>query len=184
MLESSNPRWLRNDGFVRRQRGLPSSLCLCLLLDVLTMAGGHTACCVPEVIGSHPGGSFVVAPKSGTFHREVRRLDRDDVSLHEAAGRWPQHAEVVELHPGNGRCDLMVFAELTRVPSGVLSGRVDAVVFCEKLRGDGLGLPGLSSCNRSTEEVAGHQGKAGWSFHRLVAGSDVPTLLSNVSLLR
>lgn len=78
----------------------------------------------------------------------------------------------------------MVFAELTRVPSGILSGRVDAVVSCERLRGDGFGSPGLSSCKQSTEKVAGHQGKGGWSFHRLVAGSVALTLLSNVSLLR
>jgi hypothetical protein len=76
----------------------------------------------PEVIGAYPGGSFVVTAKSGVFHREIGRLDRDDVFLHEVAGRWPQYAGVVELHPGKGRCDLVVFAELFRVLSGALGG--------------------------------------------------------------
>jgi hypothetical protein len=99
-------------------------------------------------------------------------------------GRWPQYAEVVELHPGKGRGDLVVFAEPVRVLSGVLSGRVDAVVSCVRLRGDGLGSLGLSSCKQSMEKVASHQGKGGWFFHRWAAGHVVSALLFNMLLLR
>jgi len=54
-------------------------------------------------------------------------------------------------------------AELNRIPSGVLGGRVDAVTSCVSLRGDDFGSPGLSSCKQSIERVAGHQEKGGSS---------------------
>lgn len=113
-----------------------------------------------EAARAYPGGSFVVAAISGVFHRKIGRPDRDDVFLHEVAGRWPQYAGVVELDPGKGRCDLVVFAESIRVLSGALGGRVDTIASCVRLRGDGLGSLGLSSCKQSMERVTVIRGRA------------------------
>jgi hypothetical protein len=74
---------------VREQRDSSSSLCLCLLLEVLQWPEGMQLAVFPEVAGVPPGGSFVVAAKSGAFQRKAGSLDRDDVFPSPVEGRWP-----------------------------------------------------------------------------------------------
>lgn len=58
---------------VREQWVSSSSLCLCLLLDVLQGPEGVQLAVFPEVTEAHPGGSFVVTAESGVFHRKGRK---------------------------------------------------------------------------------------------------------------
>lgn len=125
------------------------------------MTEGFIACCVPQSGSSALGRVICCRGTSDVLHSKAGRPNRDDAFLHEVAGRWPQFAGVVKLHPGKEGGDLVVFAELNRVPSGVLGGRVGTIASCVKLRGDGFGSLGLSSCNESTEKVAYHQGVVG-----------------------
>lgn len=61
---------------------------------------------------------------------------------------------VVESMSCNGVVTWWFSAELNRVPSGALGGRVDAAASHVRLWGDGLGSPRLSSCDQSKEKVA------------------------------
>lgn len=65
---------------------------------------------------------------------------------------------VVESMPCDEGVTWWFFAELNRVPSGVLGSRVDTATSCVRLRGDGLGSPRLSSCSQSMEKVASSSG--------------------------
>lgn len=136
-------------------------LCLCLLLSVPTVVRGYTACCVPPDSQGALGraicrygkvcGLPTEGPKGWTVMTSFcARLWGDGLSSLRLSNCFWQ-----------GKCDLMVFAELNRVPSGVLGGRVGAIASCVKLRVDGLGSLRLSSCKRPMEKVACYQGKAG-----------------------